>query len=526
VLNVATINAATTDTDKFLVSDSGEVKFRTGAELLSDIGGQAALTNPVTGTGVTGQVSYWSGTGTQAGSNNLFWDNANGRLGIGTTTPTNTLHLSAFNTTNSQIRVSGFEIQSYTINNSWFGDNVFFNGTKFVRRATGFASFFYFYGQEAQFRFGASGNAGTNVTDGFSTDGLVSFKCNLNGFVALGGSISDSQNTYTGAKLLVSGTTGNTILQNGGTFTDSGQRLQVQGTSLLNGGTTISGSTTASSAIARGANITSTLVAAANNDVLVGLDVAPTFTNGAFTGVSNIAARFVAPYVVYQNAAGALGSGYAMEFATNSFIPRVDFVVNGAYVGAIGSNASDLRLSNNQSTSGGIVFETKISTVITAKAKIFNSGNLLLQSGGTFTDAGFRLDVNGTARVQGALTVSTGGASITGDVAISGVLRETVTTNRQTASYTLVLADRGKLVEMNVGSANDLTIPLNSSVAFPIGTKIDIAQYGAGQTTIVATSGVDVRSAGGALKMALQYSGASIVKIGTDEWYLFGDITA
>jgi hypothetical protein len=103
---------------------------------------------------------------------------------------------------------------------------------------------------------------------------------------------------------------------------------------------------------------------------------------------------------------------------------------------------------------------------------------------------------------------------------------DTVVANRQTASYTLVLADRGKLVEMNVGSANDLTIPLNSSVAFPIGTKIDIAQYGSGQTTIVATSGVTVRSAGGALKMALQYSGASIVKIGTDEWYLFGDITA
>jgi hypothetical protein len=106
------------------------------------------------------------------------------------------------------------------------------------------------------------------------------------------------------------------------------------------------------------------------------------------------------------------------------------------------------------------------------------------------------------------------------------VFLETVTTNRQTASYTLVLADRGKLVEMNVGSANDLTIPLNSSVAFPIGTKIDIAQYGAGQTTIVATSGVTVRSANGWLKLNAQYGGASLVKIGTDEWYAFGNLNA
>ena len=100
-----------------------------------------------------------------------------------------------------------------------------------------------------------------------------------------------------------------------------------------------------------------------------------------------------------------------------------------------------------------------------------------------------------------------------------------ITTNRQTASYTLVIGDADKLVEMNVGSANNLTVPLNSSVAFPTGTQISLAQYGAGQTTIVATGGVTIRSAGGALKLAAQYSGATLVKIDTDEWYLFGDIT-
>jgi hypothetical protein len=101
-----------------------------------------------------------------------------------------------------------------------------------------------------------------------------------------------------------------------------------------------------------------------------------------------------------------------------------------------------------------------------------------------------------------------------------------ITTNRQTASYTLVISDADKLVEMNVGSANNLTIPLNSSVAFPTGTQILLAQYGAGQTTIVPTSGVTVRSNGAKLKLNVQYSGATLIKIGTDEWYLFGDIVA
>jgi hypothetical protein len=101
-----------------------------------------------------------------------------------------------------------------------------------------------------------------------------------------------------------------------------------------------------------------------------------------------------------------------------------------------------------------------------------------------------------------------------------------ITTNRQTASYTLVLGDADKLVEMNLATANDLTIPLNSSVAFATGTQILLAQYGAGQTTIVPTSGVTVRSNGAKLKLNVQYSGATLIKIDTDEWYLFGDIVA
>jgi hypothetical protein len=101
-----------------------------------------------------------------------------------------------------------------------------------------------------------------------------------------------------------------------------------------------------------------------------------------------------------------------------------------------------------------------------------------------------------------------------------------ITTNRQTASYTLVLGDADKLVEMNVATANNLTVPPNSSVAFATGTQILLAQYGAGQTTIVAGSGVTIRSNGAKLKLNVQYSGATLIKIDTDEWYLFGDIVA
>jgi hypothetical protein len=96
-----------------------------------------------------------------------------------------------------------------------------------------------------------------------------------------------------------------------------------------------------------------------------------------------------------------------------------------------------------------------------------------------------------------------------------------VTTNRQTASYTLVLSDADKLVEMNVASANNLTVPAS---VFSAGQQILLAQYGAGQTTIVAGSGMTIRSNGGKLKLNVQYSGATLIFLSSSEAYLFGDI--
>ena len=99
--------------------------------------------------------------------------------------------------------------------------------------------------------------------------------------------------------------------------------------------------------------------------------------------------------------------------------------------------------------------------------------------------------------------------------------------NTQTASYTLAAIDQQQdtVVEMNVGSANNLTIPTNAVVPFPIGSQILIAQYGAGQTTIVPDTGVTLRSSGGKTKIAAQYGLATLIKRGTDEWVLAGDLT-
>jgi hypothetical protein len=99
----------------------------------------------------------------------------------------------------------------------------------------------------------------------------------------------------------------------------------------------------------------------------------------------------------------------------------------------------------------------------------------------------------------------------------------TLKTSAQTASYTLVLADKDKVVEMNVASANNLTVPLNSSVAYPVGTQINLVQTGAGQTTVVATVGVTINTAT-TLKLRTQWSTATLIKRNTDTWVLLGDL--
>jgi hypothetical protein len=78
---------------------------------------------------------------------------------------------------------------------------------------------------------------------------------------------------------------------------------------------------------------------------------------------------------------------------------------------------------------------------------------------------------------------------------------------------------------MNKATANNLTVPANSSVAFEVGTTIEVFQYGAGQTTIVAGGGVTLRSSGGKLKLTAQYSSATLRKIATDEWAVAGELS-
>lgn len=98
--------------------------------------------------------------------------------------------------------------------------------------------------------------------------------------------------------------------------------------------------------------------------------------------------------------------------------------------------------------------------------------------------------------------------------------------NAQTGTtYTTVLLDAGKLITLSNAAAITLTVPPSSSIAYAIGTSIDLVQTGAGQITLVGGAGVTVSATPG-LKLRAQYSAATLLKIGSDTWVLVGDISA
>jgi hypothetical protein len=95
-----------------------------------------------------------------------------------------------------------------------------------------------------------------------------------------------------------------------------------------------------------------------------------------------------------------------------------------------------------------------------------------------------------------------------------------------TGSTTLVLGDAGCLIFSNSGSAHNITVPPNSSVAFPVRTQIDFIVSGAGLPSFVAGAGVTLLSKNSNKKISAQNSAASLVKSATDTWYIIGDLTA
>lgn len=202
--------------------------------------------------------------------------------------------------------------------------------------------------------------------------------------------------------------------------------------------------------------------------------------------------------------------------------------------------ASQWTSANPTLASGEQGFETD-----TGKVKIGNGStawnSLAYIGAGTVTSitAGTGLS-GGTITTSGTIAIDSTVATLTGTQTLTNKTLTTPTLDdpkinlafdAQTgSSYTAVLNDNGQIVTMSNGSDNTFSIPTNASVAFPVGTQINVLQIGAGQTTINAvtsgtTSILSTGATAAAPKLRARYSMATCIKAATDTWYVVGDIS-
>jgi len=181
-------------------------------------GGSMAIGGTVT-SGTTGSILFINPTATLAQDNaNFFWDNTNKRLGIGTNAPSYTFDIPANNTSAIQHRVGTFQVQSYSLNNGFVSDNMYYNGSTWTRTSTG-------YGYGLQFFNGQLCLHGVATGSGSFTQN-VKFKFDYEGAFVIGNNISMTQGNYTGATALFT-KNGRLLL---GTTTESTFLLDVNGT--------------------------------------------------------------------------------------------------------------------------------------------------------------------------------------------------------------------------------------------------------------------------------------------------------
>jgi hypothetical protein len=166
------------------------------------------------------------------------------------------------------------------------------------------------------------------------------------------------------------------------------------------------------------------------------------------------------------------------------------------------------------------------STAWTSLAYAAGTGTVTSITAGTGLSGG-TITTSGTVAIDSTVATLTGTQTLTNKTLTDAKVN--LGFDAETASYTAILANNSQVVTMDVGSANTFSIPTNASVAFPIGTQINVLQIGTGQTTIQAvTSGTTTVLSTGATaaqpKLRARYSAATCLKAGTDLWYVFGDI--
>lgn len=232
--------------------------------------------------------------------------------------------------------------------------------------------------------------------------------------------------------------------------------------------------------------------------------------------------------------AGTLSGTTLNSTVVSSSLTSVGTITSGTWNGttiAVANGGTGL----TSGTSGGILGYTASGTLASSAALTANQ--LIIGGGAGATPSTLSAGSQYQVLTMGASNPGYGAVNLAQSAAITGVLPSANvglgrTINAQTGTtYTFALADGSAaggnpLVTASNASAQTYTVPTNASVAFPVGTQIDLMQQGAGKVTLAGAGGVTINSKGANLSISAQYVGVSLIKTATDVWTLFGDLIA
>jgi hypothetical protein len=450
-------------------------------------GKQNALTNPVTGTGTSGQIAYFTGTSAISSESTLFWDATNDRLGINTNNPQFKIDI-----LNGDIRLN---MSSGNFGIIFEGDaGLLVEGTKIWYE----------------------NNTGIQYYDSYWTGAGAGhfFRTNLNGTIQ---NVLKLNNT--GTAVFINSVTATSFIRTGGT---SSQFLKADGSidSTAYGTGTVTSVTASSPLFSSGGatpNITIQQASGSQSGFLSSTDW--TTFNGkqnlltnpvTGTGTTNTLAKFTGSTTIGNSLltdngtnAGYNNAGVAARtfiIQATSGRPLALEVIENANVHAIylyPNNGGFNRISSDY-MSGGVFLPLSL----TGRE---NNADLVLQTNGnvtigTTTDAGFKLDVNGTGRFSGSTTFSISGATnnilisqstITpsyGVISLNGITTE--------GSYIGIAGGGGtdKSLYLQSGNGGDLIFRTGNGSSFS--NKLTIANAGAAAFSSSVTATNYIASAG------------------------------
>jgi hypothetical protein len=201
----------------------------------------------------------------------------------------------------------------------------------------------------------------------------------------------------------------------------------------------------------------------------------------------------------------------------------------------ISATTTVARITSNVTSAAGGAGAVISDSTDSISVKLMNTGEFPVEynvDGGAWTSLPHRSDANLSVNLANSVVrtrkaASAGDGHVTLEITqIDNVFSAGDTTvslyslpiNARTASYTLVLTDAGKQIDMSVAGANTVTIPTNANEPFEIGTVIWVCMQGAGITTINGPGVTLQKPAAKSLSISAQYEMARLHKVATDTW--------